>query len=80
MIFQQGLSTHDIHAAAINQANMLRQSSGRPKTNRGDFHISQISKLGRFLRSRRGYTIAYDVNNSFTDITFNCVWIPFTCS
>ena len=42
MIFQQGLSTHDIHAAAINQANMLRQVQEDQKP------IAAISIFHRF--------------------------------
>ena len=79
MIFQQGLSTHDIHAAAINQANMLRQvqENQKPIAAISIFHIFQ-NLADSCVRA--GYTIAYHVNNSFTDVTFNCVWIPFTCS
>ena len=75
MIVRQGLSTHDIHVAALNQANIQRQVQENQKL------TAAISIFHRFQNladscGRAGYTIAYHVNNSFTDITFYCVWIP----
>ena len=75
MIVRQGLSTHDIHVAALNQANIQRQVQENQKL------TAAISIFHRFQNladscGRAGYTIAYHVNHSFTDITFYCVWIP----
>ena len=72
MIVRQGLSTHDIHVAALNQANIQRQVQENQKP------TAAISIFHRFQNladscGRAGYTIAYHVNNSFTDFTFYCV-------
>ena len=62
----------DIHVAALNQANIQRQVQENQKP------TAAISIFHRFQNladscGRAGYTIAYHVNNSFTDITFYCV-------
>ena len=72
MIFRQGLSTHDIHVAALNQANIQRRVQENQKP------TAAISIFHRFQNAadscgRASYTITYHVNNSFTDITFYCV-------